>query len=106
MHAPGNLIGMKSLVPEPDVHSRTSEPIVFESAKILTRSAGYNGTFGGGDRVDVRTVPAGQTKRIPIYFEFDKPIADALGAEFTLVMRYRVGTSAAKEVSTAFSRSK
>lgn len=104
MFAPGNLIGTKSMTPEPEVENLRSHPLIFEGVTITAGEKTYVGQFGGGNRLDVRTVSVGQTKRLPMYFNFDQPIAEALGRRFRMSISYRVGKSDSKELTFDFSR--
>jgi hypothetical protein len=104
MFAPGNLIGAKSMTPEPEVENLRDQPLVFERATISTGEKTYVGHFGAGNRVDVRTVGVGEIKRVPMYFNFDQPIADALGNRFLMLISYRVGDGDSNELMFEFAR--
>lgn len=87
------------LVPEPEISNSTQANIVFESATIHTQSGTHWGEFGQENKLTRRTVRPGETKRVPMYFSFETPVPNAVGARFTLEVIYRVGPEEKRIVS-------
>jgi hypothetical protein len=101
---PGGIVWSTSFVLEPEITNLRSQRLVFETVTINAREKTYSGEFGGANRLEVRTVDAGETKRIPIYFfDLDSGIAEALGDRFNLVVTYQVGDDQ-RELSFEFVR--
>ena len=101
---PGGLVMSKSLIPEPEIQNLATQPLLFERVTITAEGRTYVGQFGSGNRVDVRTVNVGETKRMPMFFMFDDPMPQAFGKRFRMIVAYRVGNGDLKELTLDFSR--
>ena len=82
----GGLIVQDHLIPEVMIHNRGKSSVVLERAVLKSHGAEYSAhPFG---EPSWESVPPGETRRLALYFDFGRSIADILKdpVEFTLML--------------------
>jgi len=85
------LIGSHSLSPEPEITNTSPEPLTIERAELESNGSVFKATLPGQGQPQWRTVDVGKTVRLPLRFEFARPVSEALGPTLQLRVFYRMG---------------
>ena len=85
------LIGAHSLSPEPEITNTSLELLTIVRAELESKGSVFEATLPGRGETHWRTVSAGATRRVPMFFEFARPVSEALGPKLKLRVFYRMG---------------
>jgi len=94
----GGLIVNETLLPEMKIYNRAGSPATLERAILKAGGTEYVGKPSGEREKVWESVPPNETRRLTMYWKFDKPIYEILKDPVELVLMVKIGDEL-KEIS-------
>ena len=99
------LQGGSGVIPEFAVTNGAGGPLVLEAAELVTPEGSFTAQLPGRGEATWRTIGPGDTRRIALHWEFDRPAPEVLGREPKIVLEFQISDEL-RRIEVTYSRSK